>query len=77
MTLYRMTANDDYSIWQAQYALSIHQEEVKKEPWFLAYVFENLARQILAKVEEMETLGPLEWRGWTEVWKFDGEMEWN
>ena len=80
MTLYRMACNDGYSIWQAQYALSVHQEEVKKEPWFLAYVFENLARQIIDKLEELDDwliVRNLEWRGWTEVWTFDGEMDWS
>lgn len=83
MTLYRMSANDEFTIWQAQYAISPHQEEVKKESWFLEFVFEKLAREIIGNIEVRDRgdgypdISHLEWTGWTEVWQFAGEMDWN
>lgn len=78
MTLYRICASDSYTIVQAQYALSSHQEEVRKEPWFLEFVFRRLVNEILNKLDGMEEFDePLMWEGWTEVWKYSGEMEWD
>jgi hypothetical protein len=74
MTLYRVIACDDYTKYQAQYALSAHQEVVKHEPWFLTFVLQTLTKQIEEKVGDFDTLiGDLVWRGVTEEWEYVGD----
>ena len=72
MTLYRMQACDDFTKIQAQYALAAHQEEVKREGWFLEFIINRLYMDIKPKLELLD-IGPVEWTAATEEWEYVGD----